>query len=192
MSQYKLSVTDFGAIWPKIPTDLFGGLRLSKIFPRVPGLQAISALNPVRGHIATAVEPAAVPVSRALSPYEMEEIARRVAAEMLKGRRQKVQPAVDVKVIEAAFEVAPPTDNQRPEPAKRGRPSKVDHLVQEMTRRAASNELRATFEEELKHIRAWMKTALPSQHRPKMKTLYNESATLKATYNELKLARNVL
>jgi hypothetical protein len=104
MSRYKLSVPDFGAIWPKIPTDLFGGLRLSKMFPRVPGLQAISALNPVRDHIATAVETATVPANRSLSPYEIEEIARRVAAEMLKSRRQKVQSVVDVEVIEASVE----------------------------------------------------------------------------------------
>ena len=194
MSRYKLSVPDFGAIWPKIPTDLFGGLQLSKIFPRVPGLQAISALNPVPGHIATAVETAAVPVSRALSPYEIDEIARRIAAEMSKGgRRRKVQSVVDVEVIEAVVEVAQSIENQQYEvSSKRGRPSKVDHLVQEMRRRAASDELHSTFEGELKYLRAWMKSHLPPQHRPTTKTLYNESAMLKAAYSELKLARNVL
>ena len=194
MSRYKLSFPDFGAIWPKIPTDLFGGLRLSEIFPRVPGLQAISALNPVPGHIATAVETAAVPVSRALSPYEIEEIARRIAGEMSKGgRRRKVQSVVDVEVMEAVAEVAQSIKNQRYEgSSKRGRPSKVDHLVQEMGRRAASDELHSTFEEELKYLRAWMKSHLPPQHRPTTKTLYNESAMLKAAYSELKLARNVL
>lgn len=194
MSRYKLSVPDFGAIWPKIPTDLFGGLQLSKIFPRVQGLQAISALNPVPGHIATAVETAAVPVSCALSPYEIAEIARRIAAEMSKGgRRRKVQSVVDVEVIEAVVEVAQSIENQQYEgSSKRGRPSKVDHLVQEMRRRAASDELHSTFEGELKYLRAWMKSHLPPQHRPTTKTLYNESAMLKAAYSELKLARNVL
>ena len=194
MSRYKLPVPNFSAMWPKILPEggLFGSLRLKEIFPPVPGLQAaICALNPVSGHIARAVEPATVPVSRALSRHEIEEIARRVAVEMLTARRPKAQPAVDVEVIEAVVEVA--IKDQRYEgSSKRGRPSKVDHLVQEMRRRAASDELHSTFEEELKYLRAWLKCHLPPQHRPTTKTLYNESAMLKAAYNELKLARNVL
>jgi hypothetical protein len=194
MSRYSLSLPNFDAIWPKIPSDAFG---ISKInwSGVTPGLfNGLFDRSPLFARNVTAASKrtsAPVPVERALSRQEIEEIARRVAAQMLRARRQERHSTVDVESVEAAVEVAPFT-NELERSSKRGRPSKVDHLVHEMKRRAASNELRMTYEEELKHLRAWMKSHLPPQRRPKMKTLYNESATLKAAYNELKSARNVL
>jgi hypothetical protein len=203
MSRYSLSLPNFDAIWPKIPSDAFGIGKINwtavppglfnGLFHR-PHLVAM-AMPADMFRSVTAVSKrtsAPVPVERALYRHEIEEIAELVAAQMLRARRQGRHPTVDVEFVEAAVEVAPFTNDQLERSSKRGRPSKVDHLVHEMKRRAASNELCMTYEEELKHLRAWMKSHLPPHRRPKMKTLYNESATLKAAYNELKTARNVL
>jgi hypothetical protein len=145
-------------------------------------------------HIAAAVERAgtAVPVERTLSQYEIQEIARSVAGQLRRARREKSRLVVDAEVVEAAVAPGRSTNEGPVRSSKLGRPSKVDHLIQEMKRHAASGELHSTYGDELKHLRAWMKTGLSKQHRPTIKTLYNESAKLRAAYNELKLTRKVL
>jgi hypothetical protein len=207
MSQYTLSVfPSLSKVWPDIlseggPFLLANAVReaVDRMSPQRivtvwSALAGSSAGKTASRHIAPAMERGrtAVPVERALSQYEIQEIARSVAGQLRRARREKEQPVLDVEVVEATVAPGRSTNAGPVRSPKLGRPSKVDHLIQEMKRRAACGELHSTYGDELKHLLAWMKTNLSKQHRPTIKTLYNESAKLKAAYNELKLTRKVL
>lgn len=117
MSRCSLSLPNFDAMWPKIPFDAFGIGKINwtgvapgifdGLFDRAPLVAMVTPADMFRNVMAVSKRSKPkVPVERALSRYEIEEIAKRVAAQMLRTRRQERHPTVDVEFIEAAVEVA--------------------------------------------------------------------------------------